>query len=74
MLMMMFLIGCDPSDSLKEEAYESGWNSIYMERCMGIEKPLMIPDKYDDSEGSGILVDCYRSGAADAYADPNLCN
>lgn len=69
----VLLSACSPSDSLKEEAYESGWNSIYNERCRGIEQPMMIPSKYDDSNGSGELLDYYRSGAADAASDPNLC-
>jgi hypothetical protein len=34
---------------------------------------MMIPKKYDDSNGSGELVSYYRSGIADAEADPNLC-
>jgi hypothetical protein len=34
---------------------------------------MMIPSKYDDSNGSGELVNYYRSGIADAEGDPNLC-
>ena len=67
------LSACSPSDSLKEEAYEAGWNSIYNERCRGIEQPMMMPKKYDDSNGRGELVRYYRSGIVDAEADPNLC-
>lgn len=67
------LSACSPSDSHKEEAYEAGWNSIYNERCRGIQQPMMIPSKYDDSNGSGELVNYYRSGIADAEGDPNLC-
>jgi hypothetical protein len=69
----VLLSACSPSDSEKDEAYEAGWNSIYNERCRGIEQPMMIPKKYDDSNGSGELVNYYRSGIADAEADPNLC-
>jgi hypothetical protein len=70
----VLLSACSPSDSLKEEAYEAGWNSIYNERCRGIPQPMMIPKKYDDSNGGGELVNYYRSGIADAEANPNLCN
>tara|TARA_B110001469_G_scaffold119193_1_gene126558 strand:+ start:863 stop:1117 length:255 start_codon:yes stop_codon:yes gene_type:complete len=69
----VLLSACSPSDSQKEAAYEAGWNSIYNERCRGIAQPMMIPKKYDDSNGSGELVNYYRSGIADAEADPNLC-
>ena len=69
----VLLSACSPSDSQKEAAYEAGWNSIYNERCRGIEQPMMIPSKYDDSNGSGELVNYYRSGIADAESDPNLC-
>lgn len=72
-LLAVLLSACSPSDSQKEAAYEAGWNSIYNERCRGIEQPMMIPSKYDDSNGSGELVYYYRSGVADAEADPNLC-
>lgn len=71
--LVVLLSACSPSDSQKEEAYEAGWNSIYNERCRGIAQPMMIPSKYDDSNGSGELVNYYRSGIADAEADPNLC-
>lgn len=67
------LFSCGPSESLKEEAYEAGWNSIWNERCRGIAQPLMVPSKYDDSKGSGEILSYYRSGIADAIADPNLC-
>lgn len=69
----VLLSACSPSDSQKEEAYGAGWNSIYNERCRGIAQPMMIPSKYDDSNGSGELVNYYRSGIADAESDPNLC-
>ena len=69
----VLLSACSPSDSEKDEAYEAGWNSIYNERCRGIEQPVMMPSKYDDSTGRGELVYYYRSGVADAEADPNLC-
>ena len=72
-LLAVLLSACSPSDSQKEAAYEAGWNSIYNERCRGIEQPMMIPSKYDDSNGSGELVNYYRSGIADAESDPNLC-
>jgi len=45
----------------------------YNERCHKIEPPLKIPSQYDDSMDKGILVGEYRSGYADAMADPNLC-
>jgi|TARA_B110001469_G_scaffold87408_1_gene82921 hypothetical protein len=69
----VLLSACSPSDSQKEAAYEAGWNSIFNERCRGIAQPMMIPSKYDDSNGSGELVNYYRSGIADAESDPNLC-
>ena len=69
----VLLSACGPSDSEKDEAYEAGWESIYNERCRGIAQPMMIPSKYDDSTGRGELVNYYRSGVADAEADPNLC-
>jgi hypothetical protein len=68
-----FLSSCGPSESHKEEAYEAGWNSIWNERCQGIAQPLMVPSKYDDSNGSGEILGYYRSGIADASANPNLC-
>lgn len=69
----VLLSACSPSDSQKEAAYEAGWYSIFNERCQGIAQPMMIPSKYDDSNGSGELVNYYRSGIADAESDPNLC-
>ena len=69
----VLLSACSPSDSQREAAYEAGWNSIFNERCRGIAQPMMIPSKYDDSNGSGELVNYYRSGIADAESDPNLC-
>jgi hypothetical protein len=65
--------GCEPSDTEREEAYDAGWDTAYNERCHKIEPPLMIPSQYDDSKNKGILVGEYRSGYADAMADPNLC-
>jgi hypothetical protein len=65
--------GCKPSDTEREEAYDAGWDTAYNERCHKIEPPLMIPSQYDDSKNKGILVGEYRSGYADAMADPNLC-
>jgi len=71
--LLVFLSNCGPSDSLKEEAYEAGWNSIWNERCRDIAQPLMVPSKYDDSKGNGEILGYYRSGIADAIANPNLC-
>lgn len=70
----IIIAGCGPSESLREEAYDAGWNSAYNERCRNIDPPLMMPSKYDDSTGSGELVGHYRAGIADAKADPNLCD
>ena len=70
----ILLAGCGASESFKEEAYEAGWNSIWNERCRGIAQPLMVPKKYDDSKGSGEILGYYRSGIADASANPNLCD
>jgi hypothetical protein len=66
-------LGCEPSDTEREEAYNAGWNMAYNERCHKIEPPLKMPAQYDDSMKKGILVGEYRSGYADAMADPNLC-
>ena len=76
-LILVFLSGCRPSDgtsdSLKDEAYDSGWDSAYNERCHKTEPPLMIPSQFDDSTSDGELVSYYRSGYAEAHADPDLC-
>jgi len=68
------ITGCGHSESLKEEAYDAGWDSAWNERCKDLEPPLMMPGKYDDSTGSGELVRYYRAGIADAKADPGLCD
>ena len=73
LVLSSLLAGCGPSDSLKKEAYDAGWNSIFNEKCHGIAQPMMVPKKYDDSTGSGVVLGYYRSGIADASADPNLC-
>lgn len=70
---LTFLTGCGPSDSLKDEAYDSGWDSAYDERCHKTEPPLMIPSQFDDSTSDGELVSYYRSGYAEALADRDLC-
>jgi hypothetical protein len=68
------ITGCGPSKSLKEEAYDAGWDSAWNERCNDLEPPLMMPSKYDDSTESGELVRYYRAGIADAKADSGLCD
>ena len=70
---ILISLGCEPSDTEREEAYNAGWDMAYNERCHKIEPPLMMPAEYDDSENKGILVGEYRSGYADAMADPYLC-
>lgn len=73
-LILAVLTGCGPSDSLKDEAYDSGWDNAYNEKCHKIEPPLMIPSQFDDSTSKGELVSYYRSGYTEALADPELCN
>jgi hypothetical protein len=55
------LVSCGSSESLKDEAYNAGWNSIWDERCRGITKPQVVPEKYDDSyEGGTVMVSLVR--------------
>lgn len=70
----VFLVACGPSDSLKDEAYNAGWQSAWNERCRGIDPPLMMPSKYDDSRNSGELVYSYRAGIVGAKASGDLCD
>jgi hypothetical protein len=79
-LLSLLMCGCDlsnistPSDNLKDEAYAAGWNSVWREKCRGIDPPLMMPKKYDDSTSKGQLVQYYRSGMYDASVNPRLCD
>ena len=76
----LLMCGCDlsniskASDSLKNEAYDAGWDSVWREKCRGIDPPLMMPKKYDDSTSEGSLVQYYRSGMYDASVNPRLCD
>ena len=67
------LLGCGPSDELKDEAYSVGYNSIWNEKCNGIAQPIFIPKKYDDSTGSGEVLSYFEAGIIDAQGNSNLC-
>lgn len=67
------LVACGPDDDQLEQAFDAGWNMAYKERCRGIEPPLMMPKKYDDSQKNGELVRHYRHGIAEAKSDRDLC-
>ena len=68
------LSGCGPSESLKEEAYVAGLNSIWNKKCQGIVQPFMVPDRYDDSSRDGEVLRYYYVGIADASVSPDLCD
>ena len=67
------LVGCGPSESELDDAYNAGWDSAYDEICLDIQPPLMMPSEFDDSKGRGELVEAYRMGVADAQRNRNLC-
>ena len=67
------LVGCGPSESEIDVAYNAGWDSAYDEICLDIQPPMMMPSEFDDSKGRGELVEAYRMGVADAQRDRDLC-
>jgi hypothetical protein len=67
------LVSCGSTESLKDEAYNAGWNSIWDERCRGITQPQVVPKKYDDSYEGGEVLSYYRNGISDAISNKNIC-
>lgn len=69
----LLLVGCGPSQDQLDEAYAAGYNSIWRDKCRNIPQPMFVPQKYDDSLGSGKVIGAYDAGIADAQANPHLC-